>query len=169
MKLTVKNKLVSLRNNSFVLDEKENTVFKVKGKFFTFTDKKKIYDMNGNLLYIVRNKFWHFFATSTFIYDANKNLLGKFSNNDWDLKHKFIMQVNGDDYIIQGKLFQFPNFEMTVTKNDKVIGTITKNFTIVRDVYTIDVDDNEDAGFMVAIAISIDNIFDDRRKKANKN
>ena len=43
-KLIIKNKMISLRDSSFVLDEEGNKVFKVKGKFFSPTHKKRIYD-----------------------------------------------------------------------------------------------------------------------------
>ena len=56
MKFCVKNKLLSLGGSSTVKDENGNDIFKVKGKVFSLTKKKKIYNMEGKLLYVVKNK-----------------------------------------------------------------------------------------------------------------
>ena len=164
MKLFVKNKFFTIGGSSFVLDENQNKVFKVKGKIFSPTHKKKIYDMNGELKYIVRDKFWKLFKTSTFIYDEDKELVGKLSNHDWDFKNKFVLEGNTDDITISGNLIQFPNIKLQVTKNDKVIGTITKDFNLFRDAFSIDVEEMDDAAFLVALVISIDNIWDSRKR-----
>lgn len=49
MKLFIKNKLTSIKGSSKVTNENNEEIFKVKGKFFSISRKKKIYDMQGNL------------------------------------------------------------------------------------------------------------------------
>ena len=165
MKFYVRNKFFTIGESSYVEDEQKNRLFKIKGKVFTFTRKKKIYDMDGNLCYVVRNKFWHFLKTSTFIFDAEGNKVAQLSNNDWDFKNKFVLTGGSDDITISGNLFQFPDMKLQVTKNDKVIGSITKEFNLLKDTYRVDVDDDKDAAFLVALVISIDNIYDDRKRR----
>jgi len=165
MRLFVKNKFFSFGGSSFVLDENQNKIFKVKGKIFSPTRKKKIYDMEGDLKYIVRNKFWKLFKTSTLIYDSDHDLIAKLSNSDWDFKNKFVLEGDTDDITISGNLIQFPNIKLQVTKNDKLIGTITKDFNLFRDSFSIDVNEMDDAAFLVALVISIDNIWDNRSRK----
>lgn len=164
MQLLVKNKFFTLGGSSYVEDDQKNRVFKVKGKIFSPTHKKKIYDMDGNLCYVVRDKFWKFLKTSTFIYDAEGNKIAQLSNHDWDFKNKFVLTGGADDITISGNLFQFPNLKLQVTKNDKMIGEIIKEFNVFKDTYRVNVEDTEEAAFMVALVISIDNIFDNRRK-----
>lgn len=161
MKLFVKNKLFSFGGSSFVLDESDNKVFKIKGKIFSPTRKKKIYDANGELRYVVRNKFWKMFHTTTFIFDPYKNLVAKISNNDFDFRNKHIVKQGEDEIEINGS---FKNFE--IVKNGKLIGTINRDFTIVRDAFTVEVLDPEEAAFMVALTICIDNIRDKQAKRA---
>ena len=166
MRLIVKNKLISLGESSFVLDEEGNKVFKVKGKLAVFspTHKKKIYDMDNNLRYIVRNKYWHFFAHSCFLYDDSKQKIAMLTNGDFDFKNKYVLKGYQDDILIKGNYSQFPKFSMDIIKNEKVIGKITRDFTIIRDSFILDIyDDTEDA-FLVALVIAIDNITDSRRK-----
>ena len=160
MKLFIKNKLVSLGGSSFVTDEAGNKVFKVKGKFFTITHKKKIYDKNGNFRYMVRNKFWNFFSKSCFIYDDSKQKIAKLTRGDFDVKNKYVLKGFEDEILIQGN---FASLNMEIQKNGQVIGKISREFTIVRDSFTLEIfDDTEDA-FLVALVIAIDNITDSRR------
>ena len=163
MEFYVRNKFFSFGGSSYVEDAEKNRLFKVKGKIFSFTHKKKIYDMEGNLCYVVRNKFWKLFKTSTFIFDAEGNKVAQLSNHDWDFKNKFVLTGGTDDIVISGNLFQFPNIKLQVTKNDKPIGTIIKEFNVFKDTYRVEVNDEEEAAFLVALVISIDNIYDNRR------
>ena len=163
MKLIIKNKMITVGGSSFVKDENDKDVFSVKGKVFSITRKKKIFDIDGNLQYVVRNKYWHFINNSVFIFDKDGNKIALLSNNKFDFKHKFVLNGYKDDITISGNLFQFPNIKMEITKNGQKIGTLTKDFNLLRDCYTLDVDNEEDAAFLVALAIGVDNIFDKAR------
>ncbi len=165
MQFYIKNKFITLGGNSYAEDEQKNKFFKIKGKIISPTRKKKIYDMNGNLCYIVRNKFWRLLKTSTFIFDSNKNLVGMLSNGDFDFKRKFVLTDARDDIVISGNLIQFPNIKHEITKNGQLIGTITKEFNMLRDTYRVDVNEEQDAALLCALVISIDNIYDSKSKR----
>ena len=158
MKLFVKNKLMSFGGSSFVLDENKNKVFKIKGKFFSMTHKKKIYDAENNLRYIVRNKFWKLFSTTTFIFDPFKNLVAKISNNDFDIKDRYVLKQGEDDIEITGNFLNHDIF-----KNGNLIGHISRDFTIIRDAFTVEVFSEDDAAFLIALTICMDNIRDKQR------
>ncbi|MCR5706418.1 MAG: LURP-one-related family protein [Acholeplasmatales bacterium] len=163
MKLLIKNKFISLGGSSFVKNENDEKVFKVKGKMISPTHKKKIYDMNGGKKYIVRNKFWKLFKSTSLIYDFDSNKIGALTNKDLDFKNSYVLHGAADDITISGNLLQFPNMKLDITKNGTKIGTVIKQFTIVRDTYTVEVDDDTEAAFLVALVIAIDNILDRRR------
>jgi uncharacterized protein YxjI len=163
MKLIIKNKFFSLGGGSFVKDENDQNVFKVKGKMISPTHKKKIYSMNKEKKYIVRNKFFKLFKSTALIYDFQGNKIGALTNKDLDFKNEYVLHGASDDITISGNLLQFPNMKLEITKNGNKIGTIIKQFTIVRDTYTVEVDDDTEAAFLVALVIAIDNILDRRR------
>ena len=71
MKLYLQNKLISLGESSYVLDEAGKNFFQVNGKVVSPTRKKFLCDLQGNTLYMIRNKYWHFFTHSAFICDGN--------------------------------------------------------------------------------------------------
>lgn len=164
MKITIKNKLMTLGGSSFVNDEAGNPLFKVKGKIglFSPTKKKKIYDMENNLKFIVRNKFWRFVATSCFIYDENKQKIAMLTNGDFDLKGKFVLKGYTDDVEVNflgiGKGYD-------IVKNGNVIGHVQRDFTIVRDSFQLETFDDEEIPFMVTLVIAMDNIWDSKRKQ----
>ena len=166
MKLFVKNKFLSLGEGSYVLDENDNKIFKVKGKWgiFSPTKKKKIYDMEGNLLYVVRNKFWHFLKNTCFVYDDEKEKVLDISEKMFNFKNDFEIEGFKDEISFEGKLIQFPNINLDIIKNGKNIGKLTKQWNMWRDTYCVEVPDDEDAALMVALTIAVDNVFDRRRK-----
>ena len=67
MELIIRNKWVSLGGSSYIKDINDKELFNVKGKIFSFTRKKFLYDMDGNLKYIIRNKFFRLFQRKAFI------------------------------------------------------------------------------------------------------
>ena len=166
MKLFVKNRMFSLGEGSFVLDESQNKVFNVRGKWgiFSPTHKKKVYDMEGNLLYIIRNKFWHFFKRTCYVYDADKERILSISEKIFNFKNDFEVEGYQDEITFEGKMFQFPNINLEIIKNGENIGRLTKQWDMWRDSYCVEVPNNEDAALMVALTIAVDNVFDRRKK-----
>lgn len=86
MRLVVKNKVMSLKQNSVVTDENNKVVYKVKGSFFANkflkTYKKVIKDENGKKLFFVKNKFWHKpMYKSAIIYNTKKQKLVVVTNS----------------------------------------------------------------------------------------
>ena len=122
--------------------------------------------MEGNLKYIVRNKFWHFFNSSCFILDEDKEKIAMLTNGLFDFKRRFVLKGYSEEIEITGAVFQFPNIEMQVVKNGKVIGLIRRNFkdNLFRDSFVAEINDEAEEAFIVALVIAIDNIYDDRRK-----
>ena len=160
MKLFIKNKLMSLRGNSFVLDEEQKEVYKIKGKFFTITNKKRIYDMEGHLLFVVRNKIWTFMKKVCFISNAHGQKIAKVVNGDFDFKNRYKVMNYEDEIELDGLWGK-----MDIKKNGEVVGRISRDFTIVRDAFTLDTEDVENADFYVALTIAVDNINDSRTKR----
>lgn len=163
MKLFIKNKIMTIGGGSFVVDENDVQKYKVKGKWLSPTKKKKIYDMEGNLLYIVRNKYWHFLKRVCFIYNSEKEKIMQLGYKKLSFRNDFFVEGYKDEIAFKGKLFQFPNINMQIEKNGETIGTLVKDFTFVRDAYTLDIEKEDDAALFVAFTIAIDNIFDVRR------
>ncbi len=163
MVLYVKNKFISLGDSSFAVDENGNNVFQIQGKVFSPTKKKFVYDTAGNLLYTVRNKYWHLFMKKALIYDASGKKYAK-------VKERFFSPAmlikNCPDQLemVTKGLFK----GITVIKNGKEIGKWSFGSQTIgdvfRDSYRVEVYDDAEAALLVALTIAVDNIHDDRKK-----
>ena len=160
MKVFIKNKLISWGGSSTVLNENQEPIFKVKGKIFTFTKKKRIYDMQGNLLYMVRNRFWNGFSHKVFIYDASGDRVGTIKKSKWSLNVKYQIEDTADEMSIDGKFFSLTS---KIIKNGQPVATISREFTLLRDAFALEADE-KDIPFYTAMVIAFDNLQDKRSK-----
>ena len=158
MELSIRNKWVSLRGSSVVQDLEGNDVLKVQGKFFTFTRKKFVMDLNDNLKYTVRNKFWFLFRRKAMIYDADGNEVARLSRKVFSFHDRYFVERKLGKLEIMGNIFQF-NYKITL--DGKEIGHIARKISL-RDSYVLTIDDNFDYMLFVAMVIAIDNITDQR-------
>ena len=157
MKVFIKNKLISWGGSSTVVNENEEPVFKVKGKIFSPTKKKKIYDMEGNLLYTVRNKYWTAFTRRVLINDADKNRVATIKKGKYSINSRFEIEDNEDAMEISGKIFSRTS---KIIRNGEEVATITREFTFIRDAFCLEANEEEIA-FMTALVIGFDNMKDD--------
>lgn len=156
MKLYIKNKLISWGGDSFVTNEAGENVYAVKGNVFSFTRKKKIKDMDGNVLYTVRNKLFNFFFAKAYIYDAEGRRIAKVTH-DGLLGFKL---VGFEDDVRLSRSF---GLSKDILKNGEVIGKMSYQITVVRDAFELEINDKEDVPFFVALVIAIDNMRDKDR------
>lgn len=159
----VKNKIMSLKGGSSAVDENGNELFKIDGKFFTVTNKKLILSLDGNVLFTVRNKFFHLLAKKALIYDGKTNQrICKVKEKAFSTRVAIV--ASDDRYEVESTgAFK----AKLVYKNDVCIGSWVKCHGEVadffRDGYRIETDHPEEAAFLVALVIAVDNIIDSRR------
>lgn len=156
MKVTIKNKLFSLKGSSSVKDENNNPVFKVKGKLFSITSKKRIYDLNGNLLYIVRNKWINFFVHKSFIYNSQKEKIAMVKDKLFNVHKEYFIEGYKDEIYTEGKFF---SLSCKIFKNGEEIGTISRPLVALTDTFELE-SNEEDMPFLIALVIAMDNIVD---------
>lgn len=159
MNFYIENKLVTLRGSSYVFDEANQKTFEVRGKLFSPTKKKFICDLNGNRLYMVRNKYWHLFRRHIFIYDlqGGKRKYLKLTKKFW---RGYIIECE-DDWALEGKFLQ----GISILKNGETVGRFARSHNAVtllssKDAYSLEVYAPADAALLVALVIGYDNIFD---------
>lgn len=155
MKLYIKNKLLSLRGSSSVTNESGVDVFIVKGKLVSITRKKRVKDTQGNLLYKVRNKWFNFFTHSAYIYNSDGEKVAKVTRK-FGFKNRIIVHGYKDEIAVEG---DFLSWTLDISLNGAPIGTIRREFALT-DSFVLETSTEDDAAFMVALVIAIDNIFD---------
>jgi uncharacterized protein YxjI len=159
MELYIRNKWISLGGSSTVKDANEKDVFVVKGKFFSFTAKKFLYDLEGNLKFVIRNKFWRIFQRKAMVYDANGNQVAMIRRKIFSLHDHYFVTSSLGDLQIKGNIL---SFNYNITLNDKTVGHVARKISL-RDSFVLTVGDEYDAATFVALVIAIDNITDRRR------
>ena len=155
MTFSVKNKVVSLGGSSFVLDDNGEKIFRIKGRVFSPTHKKIVCGADGQKLFVVRNKFWHFFRKSAFVYNADGEKLLKITKKFWT--NNFLVENYDSEIEIDGNWI---GWNLEVLKEGKLVGRINKNITIVRDSFRVETTADEHNALLTAIVVAIDNIFD---------
>ncbi len=164
MQLYFKNKLMTIGGSSTVVDQDQNIVYKVKGRILSPTKYKKIYDQDGKLLFIVKNKLVRFFNTTVFIMDAKKNKLVTVTQKYFSVG-KYEVKDSEDEIEIQkdGVLFHY-----TVFFNGNKFAEFKRGkFLALTDNILVDVEDPSQAGLAVAFAVCFDNVNDRRAKDSN--
>ena len=164
MKLYIKNNLFSITGSSLVTNDKKETIYEIRGSFFSPTHKKEIYDKDGKLLYIVRNKYWRFFNRYALIYDANKNLIARVCHGYFAIK-KFTVDNCKDNFEINGQLF---SFDSTIYKNGQPLATLTRAIDFFRDSFELEAPE-EDMPFLIALVVAVDNITDQKSRDIHTN
>ena len=163
MQVSIRNKWVSLRGGSRVKDMNENDVLYVKGKFWTFTRKKFVQDMEGNLLYTVRNKFWTFFVHKAMVYDKDGNQVAFIRRKFWSVHDHYFIDSKLGQLEIRGNILCF---DYHISLDGKEIGHVSRKISL-RDSFVLDIDDQYELPFFVALVIAIDNITDSRSQEGS--
>lgn len=161
MKIIVKNKFVSWGGSSKVEDEAGNALYRVKGSAFTFTHRKRLLDLNGNLLYKIRNKWPTVIMHSAYVSDGNGNKLCRVKEK-FKIGQPFLVDETSDDIQITGYILH----GLQVVCNGVLIGTIKKEVWKLRDYFVLDVPVEQNAAFMIALTIAIDNIGDKNKSSS---
>ncbi len=158
--LVIKNKMFSITGKSTVQDENGADKFIVKGAVFSLRRKKQVYDLDGNLLYTIKNKLIRFLTNSCYIYDADGNKVARIKQKFKIFKKEFILLGYADEIEIKGDFIQHC---LEIFKNGEKIGEVGKKFVSLVDSFTLVSYNDEDAPLLVALVIAIDNINDKNR------
>ena len=161
MKIIVKNKFVSWGGSSKVEDEAGKALYRVKGSAFSWTRRKRLLDLNGNILYKIRNKWPTFIMHSAYISDSNGNKICRVKET-LKFNHLYMVDETSDDIQITGYILQ----GVQVVRNGVLIGTIKKEFWKLRDYFVLEYPDLQDPAFLIALTIAIDNIGDKNKSSS---
>ena len=165
-KYYIKNNLVTLRGNSYVLDEKGNKVYEVKGKLISLTHKKRLYNMEGKKLFTIRDKFWHFILDSVYIYNAEGKKVLKMKQRFF--KSGFSFPINTYDFecesvFLEGIHIKHNGVDVGLFRSE---GTFTAAF--IRDAFELEVYDETYTEILIAMVIGFDNMRDSHKRDLNK-
>lgn len=164
MRLLIKNKFFSLRGHSTVTDETETPRFFVRGRFFSLRHRKTVEDMAGNKLYVVKNKIFNFLLPACIVRDAHGNKICKVKRRLRVFSSRFDVIGYRNAITIEGDMIAR---NMTILRDGQPIGRIQQHFLVLTDTFLLEAYNDDDAPFLVALIIAIDNIIDRQQNSNN--
>ena len=152
MKLYIKQRIFSIVNKYDIYDEQENVVYDVDSELFTIGAKLHLKDINGQELYYIKKKLTFLLAQYEIYKD---NDLCATVNQELSLFHaKLNVDSSFGKFDISG---DFMSMDYEISRNGQYFGSIHKKWLSWGDSYELDIPDEENAGFLCALVVAIDN------------
>jgi len=156
MRFLVKQKIFSFGDNFVIKDDHGNDHFIVKGKVFSLGDKLKIYDLMGQELFYIEQKLMRLLPQYT-IYRSGQAVATVKKDFSFFKPRFSIWSVYGS-YTIQG---DFWGMNFSIIKNGRWVAQVSKKWLSFRDTYGVDIADDENYAFILALVIVIDQVLHD--------
>lgn len=164
MKYVVREQIFTFADKFNIKDLFGNTKFKVVGRFFSIGNKLNIYDEFGNNVLYIKQKIFRFLSEYR-MYEGRKQV-GIIKKNISILRPKFTIRSVYGDFKIEGDILRH---EFNIVKNNRVVAVVSKRWISLSDNYVVDINDDEDQGFILGIVIVLDQIFYDGKRRKNTN
>ncbi|MCL2711853.1 MAG: LURP-one-related family protein [Methanomassiliicoccaceae archaeon] len=148
MILTQKQKIVSWFDSYNIYDDKDNIVFKVKGKL-AWGHKLEIYDSNDKYLGKVVEKVISLLPK--YIFFVGESEIGFLQKKLSLMRPKFELECAG--WKIDGNVMQW---NYNVMSGNELIMTCDKKVVSLRDTYKLNIIDEKNALLCLMISLSID-------------
>lgn len=160
MKLYIKQKIFSFKDKYDIYDANENVIFDVVSELFTIGAKLHLNNRSGQEEYYIKKKITFFLARYE-IYRHNV-LCATISQEFSFFRSKLNVNSSLGNFEIQGN---FMSMDYEISKNGQYFGSIHKKWLSWGDSYELDIPDAENAGFMCALVIAIDNCLHNENRK----
>jgi len=159
MKYLVKQKVFSFRDSFTIKNEFGEECFRVIGKIFSFGNKLHLTDLQGNELYYIEQKIFRFLPEYTIYRDGVP--VAQVKKNFTFFRPSFDITSVYGNYNISGNLWAY---DFSIFKNGSPVAVISKQWFSFSDTYGVSIDDREDAAFILALVIVLDQIYHDGDK-----
>ena len=159
----IKQKLFSLTQDFAITNQNDEEVFFVKGKFFSLGHKLHIGDKNGNDLLYIEQKVFRLLP-EYYIFDNNNKEIARVKKKFTFFKPSYQIDSVYGSYELEGNVLQH-NYE--IFKNREICAEISKKWFSITDTYGVDVLNNENPEFIIALVIVIDMVMDDEAARNN--
>lgn len=158
MRYQLRRKILAIGDDFTVKDDSGADRFIVDGKVFSIGQKAVIYDMQGNEEATIHQRIISLLPT----YEITRQ-----GQELAEVRKKFTLFVQGftvdipgpDDLEVQGDLL---DHEYTFTRDGQTVATVSKQWFSLVDSYGVDVAPGVDDVLILASAIVIDLVNDDR-------
>jgi uncharacterized protein YxjI len=159
MKYEIKQKIFSFGDKFIIRDEIESPRYAVRGQIFSFGKKLSIEDLDGNELVYIEQKLFKFLPEYN-IYIKGEQV-ATVKKEFTFFAPRFNIESNMGNYDMQGEIF---SHEFEILKGYDVVASVSKQWFSFSDTYGVDISENENQAFMLALVIVIDQVLYDNKK-----
>ena len=159
MRFIVRQRIFSFGDSFTIKDELGNDHFVVKGRVFTLGNKLRIYDMAGQELYYIEQKILRFLPEYN-IYQSGRHM-AMVKREFTFFKPRFNITSTLGNFTIEGN---FLGMYLSILRNGIPVAEISKRWFSFSDTYGVDIAEGEDYGFLLALAIVIDQVIHDNNR-----
>jgi uncharacterized protein YxjI len=152
MKYYIKQRVFTIGDKYDIYDAYQTPLFHVQGEIFTIGSKLHIYDSVGKELYYIKRRIFTFLPKYE-IYQDDR-LIANASKQFTFFVSRINIESDLGDFEIHG---DFMAHEYSIYKDSQLVTTIHKKWFSWGDSYEIDILDEPNASFYLALVITIDN------------
>lgn len=160
MKYLIREKVFSFSDRFTIKDENNNPQYEVVGKILSIGNKLDIYNMQGNKVLYIEQKVLRFLPE--YILYKDGNIVGRINKELTLFKPRFKIESQFGKFSIDGDVFKH-NFN--ILNNGRPIAWINKRWVSLSDTYSVDISDEEDQAFILAMVIVLDQILYDNKNE----
>ena len=157
MKYKIRQKIFSFGDNFVIKNEFDEDKYIVQGKIFALGDKLKLLDINGVELINIQQKLFKLLP-EYYLFSGGEQL-ARIKKAFTLLKHRFDIDSSMGQFEMQGN---FLAHDFRILKDNKVVATVNKKWLSLADTYMVEISDEEDQAFMLAMIIVIDQVIHDK-------
>ena len=162
MQYKIRQKIFSFGDNFTIKDDRDQDRYIVRGKVFAIGDKLKIEDLQGNEQVYIEQKVFRLLPEYN-IYSSGKHLATVKKELTF-LKPRFNIKSVMGNFQIRG---DFLGHDFKILKNNHVVASLSKKWLSFSDTYMVEISDDEDQAFMLALVIVIDQVLHDDNHNNN--
>jgi|LGOV01.1.fsa_nt_gb uncharacterized protein YxjI len=154
MKYYVKQKVFSLRDKFKVLDESQNELYQVAGKFMSIQNKLELLNMDGSQVLNSKKQILSILP-KYFIHTPHGDQVAEIARK-FAFKPKFIVQVGHEELKVEGSIL---GHSFVIFNGDREVASIQKKIISWGDTYEINIEDETNKELYLFIVIIIDQVI----------
>ena len=163
MRYLVRQRILSFASSFWITDEDGNEVFYVDGQAFQLRKTFELKDRSGAVVATIRQQLFRLRGTMDIERDGA--VLATVSRVSFSLfKHRYEVTLADGNLLEATGNFSDMNWDLTA--GDRVVGRISREWFKVRDTYGVEVEPGEDAALVIAIAVCVDRLREQQRRRA---
>jgi uncharacterized protein YxjI len=162
MRYLVRQRIMSFAASFWITDEDGNEVYYVDGHALQFRKTFELTDRSGVVVAMIRQQLFRLRGTMDIERDGAVIATVRRANFS-PFRHRYEVTLADGTVLEAAGSFSDMNWELAAP--DRVVGRISRQWFKVRDTYGVEVEPGEDAALVIAIAVSIDRLREQERRR----